>query len=83
MNPTELQHDDHASIDTEPLAGTLWRVSDVEVQDIGIATTFAVTLVSDSEQWSLIGTTEGETCTASPVESDDEYDVRFDSIELS
>jgi hypothetical protein len=44
--PRNLEHDDRISIGSEPLSGRTFRVSDVEVEDIGITETVAVTLVS-------------------------------------
>ena len=50
-DPRELQASDIVQIHAEAFSDALWRVSDTEVEDIGITETFAVTLVSaaDSE----------------------------------
>jgi hypothetical protein len=49
----ELERGDRISIDSEPLAGPLWRVSDTEVEDLGLMEIPLVTIVSDSEGWLL------------------------------
>jgi hypothetical protein len=48
-DPRELQASDIVQIHREALSDTLWRVTDAEVEDIGITETFAVALVSAAE----------------------------------
>jgi len=74
VDPRELQAGDIVEIHTEALSDVLWRVSDTEVEDIGITETFAVTLVSDadgdSRAYSIVGTTADSTATIAAVEGD-------------
>jgi hypothetical protein len=78
--PRDLQHDDRITFRHEALSGRVFRVSDVEVTDIGITETVAVTLLSDGESATLTGATADSTFT---VEFDgDEYTVFAQRIEL-
>lgn len=81
-DPRELQASDVLNIDCEPLSGVECRVSDTEVEDIGITETFAVTLVCGSEQWSIVGTTADSTATISEVDGDREVTVNWNDITI-
>jgi len=85
-DPRELQASDIVEVHTEALSDALWRVSDTEVEDIGITETFAVTLVSDadgdSRAYSIVGTTADSTATLVEVEGDDEHTVNWNDIDL-
>jgi len=73
--PRNLEHDDRISIGSGPLSGRTFRVSDVEVEDIGITETVAVTLVSGSDKYSMVGTTADSSFTAEDLETGEEYTV--------
>lgn len=45
MRPSDVEHDDRLSIDHKALSGREFRVSDVDVENIGITETVAVRLV--------------------------------------
>lgn len=82
-DPRELNAGDYISIDAEAFSGVECRVSDVDVEDIGITETFAVTLVCGSESnWSLVGTTADSTATISELNGDREVSVDFEAITI-
>ena len=81
-DPRELQASDVLSIDCEPLSGVECRVSDTEVEDIGITETFAVTLVCGSEQWSIVGNTADTRETIDEMEGDREVTVNWNDIRI-
>lgn len=85
-DPRELQASDIVEIHTEALSDALWRVSDTEVEDIGITETYAVTLVSASEDdgraYAIVGTTADSVATLAEVEGDHEVRVNWNDIEL-
>lgn len=73
--------------DLSPLSGVTFRVSDKEVEDIGITETFAVTLVSASARnsnYALVGTTADSAVTLTELIDGDggaEYQVFWKQIE--
>jgi uncharacterized iron-regulated membrane protein len=82
-DPRELQASDVLSIDCEALSGVECRVSDTQVEDIGITETFAVTLVTDADgTWSIVGTTADSTATLNELDGDREITVNWNDIEL-
>ena len=84
-NVHDLSKDDIVEIDEEALSGSQWRVSDVEVEDIGITETFAVSLVSASQDtlnYSIVGTTGDNVVTLSALDDDLEYRVFWQQISV-
>lgn len=82
-DPRDLQQGDPVEIAEEPLTDLQFRVSDVEVEDIGITETFAVTLVShadDEPNYAIVGTTADSTATLSEIDGDAEHTVFWKSI---
>jgi hypothetical protein len=53
MIPDTLEEGDRISIQSKPLCGPLWKVKDVEVEDLGITAVTVVALYSDDEVWTL------------------------------
>lgn len=81
----DLEEDDIVEIDETALSGSQWRVSDVQVEDIGITETLAVSLVSASQDtlnYSIVGTTGDSVVTLSAIDSDDEHRVFWQQMEV-
>lgn len=82
-DPRELQPGDHINIDAEAISGVGCRVSDTQVEDIGITETFAVTLVSESEgAWIMTGTTADTMGALNELDGDREERISFNDISL-
>lgn len=82
-DPRELQPSDHISIDIEAVSDDTFRVSDAEVEDIGLTETFAVTLVTDDKRvFSLTGATQSETANFSYTQGEFETTIEWDAITL-
>jgi hypothetical protein len=78
----DIEEDDHISIDAEAFSDALFRVSDKQVDDIGITETLAVTLLSDSAgTWALVGTTSDSQVTLEEIDGDGEVQVFWQQIE--
>lgn len=79
----DIEEDDRIIIDTEPLSGVTFRVSDKQVNDIGLTETLAVTLVSDTESnWSIVGTTADSQVTLEEIGGDGEVQVFWQQISV-
>jgi len=81
MRPSSLEHDDCVTIDVEPFSDRVFRVSDIEVSDIGLTEVVVVTLVSDDMGLSLTGTTADSIFTIEDRNTGDEYSVFDQQIE--
>lgn len=80
-DPHELEQGDIVSIDCEALSGVECEVSDVQVEDIGITETFAVTLLTDAESnWALVGTTTDSVGTLNEIGGDGKQRINFNDI---
>jgi len=75
MRPSDLEHDDRISIDTEALRDATFRVSDVEVEDIGITEVVAVTLLCGCQRYAITGATADSSFTLEHLDGDDEWTV--------
>lgn len=80
--PQTLEPDDRIRIDHEALSGRTFRVSDVDVSDVGITETVAVTLVGGSERFALTGTTADSSFTLEDVDTGEEWTVFAQRIDL-
>jgi len=85
-DPRELQAGDIVEIHHEPLSDVLWRVSDTQVEDIGITETFAVTLVStadgDGRAYAAVGTTADSQFTLEEVDGDAEHNLFWKQVSI-
>jgi hypothetical protein len=81
MRPSDLEKDDHISIDQGGLSDATFRVSSVEVEDIGITEVVAVGLVSGCDTYSLTGATADSAFTLEHRDSDEEWQVFVNFIE--
>jgi hypothetical protein len=79
--PHELEQGDVVTIYCEALKGVECEVSDVQVEDIGITETFAVTLLTDAESnWALVGTTSDSVGTLNEINGDGKQRINFNDI---
>lgn len=76
MRPRDLEKDDTVAFDGHvDLRGAHFRVSDVEVEDVGITEVVAVTLVCGCEPYKITGTTADARFTLETLDGDDEWEV--------
>ena len=83
--PQELQSGDDVSIDRDLLSDVVFRVSDVQVKDIGIAEVVVVTLVSDSKSvgiydYTLTGTVGVDSFALLSMAGEKDFQVTPDDI---
>lgn len=78
----DIEEDDYITIDIDALSGALFRVSDKQVDNIGITETIAVTLVSDAHgDWSFVGTTADSYMTLEEIDGDGSHTVFWKDME--
>lgn len=77
-----LESDDRITIDAKPMGGATFRVSDVEVEGIGITEVVAVSLVSGCDRYVLKGASHSDTCELDCAESDESWEVELTDIVL-
>jgi len=75
MNPCDLSEGDSISIDTGGLSDITFHVSDVDVTDIGLAETVAVTLLCGCERYAITGVTVDRTYTLEHLDGDESWTV--------
>lgn len=85
--PRDLEHGDELWVKKscpDALRGLTLRVSDVEIEDIGITETFAVSLVTDAEaapNYSVVGTTADSQVTLEAIGKDENHRLFWKQFE--
>lgn len=82
MNPSKLQKDDRVNFDHDGLSGCTFRVSDVEVQDVGITEVVAVGLVCGCDTYALTGATADSQFTVEHRDTGEAWQVFKQQIEV-
>lgn len=74
-DPRELQSGDHITFEHPELAGTEYRVSDTDVQDLGLGELFVATLISGCDRYTLSWMEGGTEVAIECLENDKGWDV--------
>lgn len=83
MMPDTLEEGDSISIQSKPFCGPLWKVKDVEVEDLGLTAVTVVALYSDDEVWTLqwTDTSDKAKMVQAKEHGDEQHKVVLDNIE--
>jgi hypothetical protein len=83
INFEELSDGDRIRIETEVTDASLFDVSDVAIEDIGLTKVFAVTLLTDDlEAYAIEGTLASDSVTFTSLKGELEEEIDVKAIEI-
>jgi hypothetical protein len=76
----DLEPGDELKIDSQPLSDAVFRVTDIDVEDIGLTEVVVVGLTVGCERYALKGVVDSDEITVTHVTGDDEWTIKLTDV---
>jgi hypothetical protein len=79
---TDLERDDEIEIETRPFDGLTLRVSDTEIEDLGVTEVVVVTLVAGCDRYVIKAATHSDEATITNLESNEGWHFEIEDVDI-